>query len=172
MIIVMARQHPGEVWSSYVAQGVMRSLIKDNPQTRYILENYLIKIYPMVNVDGVIYGNFRCDVSGVDLNRRWKDPSRIFHPQIFELKKKITAMSKKWKIDLCLDLHGHSKKYNIFCYGCRHNSYTCRIFPLLIQKQTHLFQMPSCTFGLSRDKETTARATISRILKSENILTI
>ena len=32
--------------------------------------------------------------------------------------------------------------------------------------------MPSCTFGLTRDKETTARATISKIIRSENVLTI
>ena len=129
----MARQHPGEVWSSYVAEGVMRSLIKDTPESKYLLENYIIKIFPMVNVDGVIYGNFRCDITGVDLNRRWREPSRIFHPQIFELKKRINSLNKKWKVDLCMDLHGHSKKYNIFCYSCKHNSYTCRILPLLIQ---------------------------------------
>ena len=87
----------------------------------------------MVNVDGVIYGNFRCDVTGVDLNRRWREPSRLFHPQLFELKKRTHHLSKKWSIKLCLDLHGHSKKYNIFCYACKQNSYTCRILPLLIR---------------------------------------
>ena len=87
----------------------------------------------MINVDGVIYGNFRCDVTGVDLNRRWIDPSRVFHPQIFDIKKKLIGYSKKWKIDVCFDLHGHSKKYNMFCYSCKHNSYTCRVLPLLIQ---------------------------------------
>lgn len=72
MIVILARQHPGEVWSSYVAEGIMRSLLKDTPENQYLLENYLIKVFPMVNVDGVIYGNFRCDVTGVDLNRRWR----------------------------------------------------------------------------------------------------
>ena len=130
----------------------MRSLLKDTPEVHYLLDNFIIKIYPMVNVDGVIYGNFRCDVTGVDLNRRWREPSRLFHPQLFDLKKKIKSFYKKWYIDLCLDLHGHSKKYNIFCYACKHNSYTCRILPYLIQNETHLFYFPSCTFGLSRDK--------------------
>lgn len=40
----------------------------------------------MVNVDGVIYGNFRCDLGGVDLNRKWKEPSKILHPQIFKIR--------------------------------------------------------------------------------------
>lgn len=30
----------------------------------------------MINVDGVIYGNFRCDLAGFDLNRVWKNPVR------------------------------------------------------------------------------------------------
>ena len=52
----------------------------------------------MINVDGVIYGNFRCDITGVDLNRRWKDPSRIFHPQIYQIKKKIAEYQRKYKV--------------------------------------------------------------------------
>ena len=30
----------------------------------------------MVNIDGVIHGNFRCDVTGLDLNRVWDEPSK------------------------------------------------------------------------------------------------
>lgn len=40
----------------------------------------------MINIDGVINGNFRCDLSGVDLNRNWKNPSSILHPQIYSIK--------------------------------------------------------------------------------------
>lgn len=126
----------------------------------------------MVNVDGVIYGNFRCDVTGVDLNRRWKEPSKIFHPQIYEVKKKIQNYTKRTKIEACFDFHGHSKKYNIFCYSCKHNSYTCRILPYLISAHNNIFNIPSCTFGITRDKEATARASISKIMRSENVLTI
>ena len=25
----------------------------------------------MVNIDGVVYGNSRCDISGSDVNRKW-----------------------------------------------------------------------------------------------------
>ena len=37
VIIIMARQHPGEVWSSYVCEGVMRALLKDSPESKYLL---------------------------------------------------------------------------------------------------------------------------------------
>lgn len=83
MVIIMARQHPGEIWSSYMVEGMIRKLVsKPDDDMLWLLENYVIKIYPMINVDGVIYGNFRCDITGLDLNRRWKDTSRLMHPQV------------------------------------------------------------------------------------------
>lgn len=83
MVIIMARQHPGEIWSSYMVEGMIRKLVsKPDEDMLWLLENYVIKIYPMINVDGVIYGNFRCDITGLDLNRRWKDTSRLMHPQV------------------------------------------------------------------------------------------
>jgi murein tripeptide amidase MpaA len=52
---------------------MIRKLVsKPDEDTEWLLNNYVFKIYPMVNVDGVIYGNFRCDITGFDLNRRWK----------------------------------------------------------------------------------------------------
>ena len=32
----------------------------------------------MINPDGVKWGNFRCDLSGRDLNRVWLAPSRYY----------------------------------------------------------------------------------------------
>ena len=40
----------------------------------------------MLNPDGVINGNYRCSLSGQDLNRQWVDPSRSLHPTIFYTK--------------------------------------------------------------------------------------
>ena len=170
----MARQHPGEVWSSYMMEGIIRKLVgsKDDEDIRWLLENYVIILYPMINIDGVIYGNFRCDITGVDLNRRWKDTPKILYPQIYDIKKKISGYRAKAKVDCVYDLHGHSKNYNIFAYSCKENPYTCRILPLLITKRNPVFYFPSCTFGISKYKETTARAAIYKIIKNENVLTI
>ena len=43
-------------------------------------EEFLIKIIPMVNVDGVINGNYRSNISGSDVNRQWLFPSKKFQP--------------------------------------------------------------------------------------------
>ena len=34
----------------------------------------------MMNPDGVIHGNYRSNISGYDLNRKWSNPSKIYHP--------------------------------------------------------------------------------------------
>lgn len=63
----------------------------------------------MINVDGVIYGNFRCDLSGTDLNRSWKEPNKLFHPHIVAIKEELRRLSAEEEIVSCFDLHAHSK---------------------------------------------------------------
>lgn len=71
----------------------------------------------MLNPDGVINGNTRCNLSGVDLNRHWIDPSPDLHPTAFYYKKMVKDLKNDHNIALVLDLHGHSRNKNVFCYG-------------------------------------------------------
>ena len=49
----------------------------------------------MLNPDGVIVGNYRCNLAGVDLNRTWDTPSRKLNPTIFYYEKiAINLMDK------------------------------------------------------------------------------
>lgn len=120
----------------------------------------------MINIDGVIYGNFRCDITGTDLNRRWKDTSKLMYPQIHEIKRKVSSYRSNYKVECCFDLHGHSKNYNIFCYSCKDSQLTCRLLPLIISRINEVFDFSACTFGISKYKETTARAAIYNIIKT------
>lgn len=36
-----------------------------------LLNQFGFIFVPMVNPDGVIYGNSRCNMAGLDLNRQW-----------------------------------------------------------------------------------------------------
>lgn len=69
IVVVMARQHPGEVQGSYVCEGVINSLLSKKGD--WLRKNYVFKIIPMVNPDGVIFGNYRSNLMGWDLNRKW-----------------------------------------------------------------------------------------------------
>ena len=52
-------------------QGVINKLLKNHPDIEYLLKHYIFLIVPMVNIDGVILGNFRCCHLGTDPNRLW-----------------------------------------------------------------------------------------------------
>lgn len=43
----------------------------------------------MLNPDGVIVGNSRCNLYGYDLNRQWKYPQSHVAPEIVSIKKLI-----------------------------------------------------------------------------------
>ena len=43
----------------------------------------------MVNPDGVIHGNTRAEITGVDPNRMWKKPLKRLCPEIVAIKKAI-----------------------------------------------------------------------------------
>jgi len=69
-----------------------------------------------------------------------------------------------------LDFHGHSRKKNTFLYGPNYplsNSeyYKSRVFPRLIEKIDPKFRYYSCSFTISEDKKTTARAVMLNQLK-------
>ena len=48
----------------------------------------------MLNVDGVIVGNYRCNLSQVDLNRQWIQPNKKTHPTIYYTKQMIKRMKE------------------------------------------------------------------------------
>ena len=70
-IVITARVHPGESQSSWVLQGFLQFLLSDEEDAKVLRRHYVFKIIPMLNPDGVIYGNYRCSLLGVDLNRRY-----------------------------------------------------------------------------------------------------
>ena len=53
-------------------KGVIDFLTGPSKEAFLLRENFIFKLIPMLNPDGVISGNYRCSLLGVDLNRRWK----------------------------------------------------------------------------------------------------
>jgi hypothetical protein len=62
----------------------------------------------MVNIDGVVIGNYRCGFGGYDINRKWFDSKDLMVTTIKEL---IKSIKQKMNVKLILDVHGHSRKY-------------------------------------------------------------
>ena len=68
-IILTARVHPGECSASFIIEGVIDYLLGKTKEARFLRKNFVFKIVPMINIDGVINGNTRTNLSGLDLNR-------------------------------------------------------------------------------------------------------
>ena len=68
-IFLSSRVHPGESQSSYIIEFIIEFLLGNSIEAKILRENFIIKVVPMINIDGVINGNYRCNLSGVDLNR-------------------------------------------------------------------------------------------------------
>jgi murein tripeptide amidase MpaA len=73
-IVISSRVHPGETGASFMMKGALDYLVGPSIGAKILRDNFVIKIVPMVNADGVINGNTRCSLAGVDLNRCWMDP--------------------------------------------------------------------------------------------------
>ena len=88
----------------------------------------------MINTDGVIIGNYRTSMSGNDLNRRYNKPDFRLHPVVCAIKQiandlingpsdevkkkdKEEPETQNEEILAFIDMHGHSRKKNVFIYG-------------------------------------------------------
>ena len=174
-IVITARVHPGETVSSFIMQGVIDFLLSDNPEALLLCERFIFKIIPMLNPDGVIHGNYRCSLAGCDLNRRWKTPCKQLHPEIYHTKKMIINFQKRNELVLLMDLHGHSRKKNIFCYGCfnKDKPMACKEFPFLLSKMHQYFSFKDCNFQVQKSKEGTARISMWKELgRIPNVFTL
>jgi hypothetical protein len=175
-IVLSARVHPGETVGSWMMRGVLFFLTDpENEEARKLREHFVIKVIPMLNPDGVINGNYRCSLAGCDLNRRWRNPSKNLHPTIFYTKKLILDMQRERGLALYCDLHGHSRKQNVFMYGCDYpeRPEACRVFPLILSKLSPFFCFESCRFGVQRSKESTARVSLFKEIEvCPNIFTM
>ncbi|KAJ3113758.1 Cytosolic carboxypeptidase 2 [Phlyctochytrium bullatum] len=123
-IVVSARIHPGETNSSYMMRGLLLFLTSERKEAKELRDRFVIKAVPMLNPDGVIIGNYRCNVRGFDLNRHWRrDPewSEQNTPEVKAIKSMMIRTGAAREIALYCDLHGHNRKHGIFIYGCHSN---------------------------------------------------
>ncbi|EER15480.1 conserved hypothetical protein, partial [Perkinsus marinus ATCC 50983] len=115
-VVIIARQHPGETVGSWICLGLLHWLLSDT--ARQLRAKYCFHIVPMVNVDGVVHGNSRTTLAGVDPNRTWTDPNPVIHPEVILSGSELPSSSIGVVCaQLFLDLHGHSQKMNVSFYG-------------------------------------------------------
>ena len=50
-------------------EGFIEFILSEEKEARKLRDIFVFKIVPMLNPDGVIVGNYRCSLAGLDLNR-------------------------------------------------------------------------------------------------------
>lgn len=161
--IIGSRVHPGETPSSWMMQGFLKCLTGNSHQAEQLRKRVIFKIVPMINPDGVLIGNYRTSMSGCDLNRRYDEPDFRFHPTVWSLKnmcedllfgdpaKNFGPITSVDDIVAFIDMHGHSRKKNVFIYGppvpLHSERYlNMRLIPKLLSEETEMFRYHSCRF--------------------------
>lgn len=162
-IVITARIHPGETIASWLMKGMLDYLTSDEPDAKILRETFIFKVVPMLNPDGVIVGNYRCSLSGRDLNRNYKTVLKDSFPPVWSTRYLIKRLQEEREVLMYCDFHGHSKKKNIFIYGCekKHENIKCfstRVFPLMLSKNIpDKFSFNDCRFRVQKSKEGTGR---------------
>ncbi|XP_063683107.1 cytosolic carboxypeptidase 2-like isoform X36 [Bolinopsis microptera] len=160
-VVVTARVHPGETNSSYMMRGFINFITGSSPDAKVLRDNFVFKIVPMLNPDGVIVGNYRSSLAARDLNRNYKNPIKDAYPSIWSVKAMIRRMLTEREVVLYCDLHGHSRKMNVFMYGCENKDPGLRlqerVFPNMMSRNTSKFKYSSCRFKVQKKKEGTGR---------------
>ena len=172
------RVHPGETPASWITKGFVDFITSNVPAARLLRRMFVFKIVPMINPDGVFYGNNRCSLAGVDLNRQWQSPSPHTHPTVYYAKSMIKHLNTTREVALYLDIHAHSRKGNVFMYGVEEKNRpkpTVRLFPAILDKNPfseQLFAFKDCTFNVGKGRESTARVVVARELLVKHSYTV
>jgi hypothetical protein len=70
----------------------------------------------MLNPDGVVSGNSRTNLGGVDMNRRWSENNLngCVTPELNLLKEYITALGER--VNIFIDIQGHTMADGLMFY--------------------------------------------------------
>ncbi|CAL8374227.1 unnamed protein product [Arctogadus glacialis] len=168
-VVVTARVHPGETNGSWMMEGLLDFLLGDSDDARLLRDTFVFKVVPMLNPDGVVVGNYRCSLAGRDLNRNYRTMLKNAFPTVWHTRNMVKRLTAQTDVVLYCDFHGHSRKNNVFMYGCNDRDDPSlqlneRVFPLMMSKNAKdMFSFRSCKFRVQKSKEGTGRVVMWRL---------
>lgn len=95
VILIVARSMPADCLSSYLIEKLILLLLSEEELAVKLRKRFVFKIIPMACIDGVILGNTYTTITGIDINKDWKEPDPIKNPVIYELKRYLRRLENK-----------------------------------------------------------------------------
>ena len=118
IIFITARVHPGETPGTLMFNGILKLLIdNDNQMSKILLDNFIFKLIPIINVDGVSNGYFRLNNEGYNLNRCYLGPSPKITPENYAITKLFYFYSSNYKVRYYFDLHADMNVRGVYTFG-------------------------------------------------------
>ncbi len=150
VIVVTARVHPGETPGSYMLDGFLAAVLAQDRRGLLLRKNFVFKVVPVLNPDGVYHGNFRLDVNGVNLNRCYADPDRASFPVIYAVKTYLNYLNTLGALAFYMDFHAQSSKPSSFLFGnalVEEQQVDNELYAKLISLESHTFSFVYCDFS-------------------------
>jgi len=110
VLLIVGRQHPPEVSGAFAFMAFAETLFGNGEVATRFRERFRIIAVPLMNPDGVVAGNWRHNLAGVDLNRDW---GPFTQPETQLIRDLLGSLdSEGARVRLFLDFHSTNR--NVF----------------------------------------------------------
>jgi hypothetical protein len=111
---IHARTHPGETPTSWHFEGIIKTLLSNNPVIQKYREQIVFHCIPFTNPEGVFYGRSRTNYDGVDVESNWNKSDAQTTQEVKFLKQRMSAINSEKVMSVFLNLHSQAAPYCTF----------------------------------------------------------
>lgn len=134
-VMLVGRVHPSETPASWIMRGACELLFTERSAEADACRAALSwVVVPMLNPDGVVLGNTRTNLAGVDLNRHHHDDAGPETIALRSLMGRVTEATGAPPLAF-VDMHAHSRRRGIFLMG--NAGASPRLISLLARESPH-----------------------------------